>query len=97
MRHRYHPTYPDEKDALEIAKKAGGRQNRLRLFVSLLMLLTIFEVPVWCDGSGIFHHRGSVERCTVEGRAPGDEVVMSGVPFLPIGVGVCIEFFLLGW
>jgi len=97
MRHRYFPTYPDEPYAFEVAKRAGGRQMRLRLFVSLLMLLTIFEVPVWCDASGLFHHRDSVERCTVKGRAPGDEVVMSGVPFLPIGVGVIFEFILLGW
>eukprot|EP00971_Amphidinium_carterae_P092438 1830111-Amphidinium_carterae.1 len=80
-----------------MAQTAGGRQLRLRLFVSLLMLLTIFEVPPWCDASGLFDQRSSVERCTVEGRAPADEVEMSGVHSVPVGVGVVFEFTLLGW
>mmetsp|Transcript_60142 Transcript_60142/g.111529 ORF Transcript_60142/g.111529 Transcript_60142/m.111529 type:complete len:779 (+) Transcript_60142:60-2396(+) len=97
LRHRFHPHYPDEPHALLIAKQAVGKQMLLRLGVTLLLLLTLFEVPVWCNKSGWLNYQAAADRCAKDGRAPAAELEMSGIPFLPVGVSVLMEYFLLAF
>jgi len=63
-----------------------------------LLALTICETPLWCNDTGVgyWQWRTAQQRCTVKGGAPSDEVIMSGVPLVPSGIGLLIEYVLLG-
>lgn len=55
-----------------------------------LIVLSMFETPTWC------HREASLfELNTRCGASVSSEVVLSGVPYIPVGYGVIIELVLL--
>mmetsp|Transcript_108088 Transcript_108088/g.302776 ORF Transcript_108088/g.302776 Transcript_108088/m.302776 type:complete len:786 (+) Transcript_108088:80-2437(+) len=68
--------------------------------VLCLLLLTIFEVPTWCKKGAegnIWKWRDVKDLCaSKEGFGPPpEELMMSNLPTLPIGVSLTIEYILL--
>eukprot|EP00403_Amphidinium_massartii_P037698 CAMPEP_0178440972 /NCGR_PEP_ID=MMETSP0689_2-20121128/37178_1 /TAXON_ID=160604 /ORGANISM="Amphidinium massartii, Strain CS-259" /LENGTH=748 /DNA_ID=CAMNT_0020064011 /DNA_START=61 /DNA_END=2304 /DNA_ORIENTATION=- len=80
--------------------KLHARYRRLDFWVPVaiggLLALTVFETPLWCNEAAYWRYMSARERCAVEGKAPVNEVIMSGVPLLPIGTGIVMEICLLG-
>jgi len=60
-----------------------------------LLALTIFETPLWCRGGGRWDYAATQESCAKNNHLPLEEVIMSGVPFLPVGLGLLLEWTLL--
>jgi len=69
----------------------------LQLSVVGLLLLTVFETPLWCNSSdsNYWAWQSSMERCTAKAGMPASEVLMFGLPMLPTGVGTILEILLL--
>lgn len=77
--------------------------RRSQIAVSLLLFVSLFEVPLWCNETGFWSRMPSIERCAVPHKAVGDPnhprystdpLLMSGMPLLPIGYGMIIEVIL---
>lgn len=52
--------------------------------LTVMMLLTVFETPPWCDQSNIFDWKSGEERCQVEGVA-SNYILLSNVSYIPPG------------
>jgi len=63
-----------------------------------LLILTLFEVPLWCrsDKEDYWTWKSPHEQCGGPTNNPDTEIILSGIPFLPIGYGLIIEYLLLG-
>ena len=52
--------------------------------LTVMILLTVFETPPWCDQSNIFDWKSGEERCQVEGVA-SNHILLSNVSYIPPG------------
>jgi hypothetical protein len=87
------------------AGEAGHDARHLHLQVSAaeidhyraiygLMILSIFECPAWCDKGDYWNlFVSGAERCF--GGEPAEGVLLSNIWYLPPGIGLVIEFFLV--
>lgn len=66
-----------------------ARVNYGRALVGLV-LLSVFETPTWCSHE--VHPRQSNPSC---GSSVSPEIMLSGVPYVPVAYGIAIEFILM--
>jgi len=85
--------YPRVVGARDAYFEAARADNRYSRALVCMLLLSIFETPAWCgqQESSLFAPAG--ERCTLS--AAGEDILVSGVPYVPLGVGLVIEAVLL--
>eukprot|EP00420_Gonyaulax_spinifera_P018884 CAMPEP_0197916574 /NCGR_PEP_ID=MMETSP1439-20131203/82214_1 /TAXON_ID=66791 /ORGANISM="Gonyaulax spinifera, Strain CCMP409" /LENGTH=748 /DNA_ID=CAMNT_0043538605 /DNA_START=90 /DNA_END=2336 /DNA_ORIENTATION=+ len=86
--------YPNDLSARELHFRAAQAAMEYRKALFLMVVLSIFEPPSWCDNSNFFVLMGSQDRCKIP-QAPPDEVLLSNLPYLPPGWAVIIELNLL--
>jgi hypothetical protein len=95
MKDRHVGYYPACTEARELhfqAAQAGGEHSRALL---VLVLLTLFETPSWCDNtSDFFIFQNPEIRCTVPG-VNAEDLLLSTIPYIPPGLGVIIELAAL--
>jgi len=98
MRDRCYKRYPSSVSSWNTYVFFHSHDGWLQCTVVCLLLLTVFETPLWCNdtGAGYWKWQSAQQRCTVTGGAPSSEVIMSGVPLVPSGIGILIEYLLLG-
>lgn len=89
--------YPGQKVAWYAYVAHQKTDGLLQMSVLGLLLLTVFETPLWCNSSGAWHWdwQPAEERCSASSSMPRDEIIMSGVIMLPTGIGAIVEYSLL--
>lgn len=85
-----YPRRPEARQAYLEAAKAEVHYNRA---LAAMLVLSVFETPAWCAQHSVGLFGGVGERCNSTSR--GDEILLSGVPYLPLGWGLVIELILL--
>mmetsp|Transcript_45898 Transcript_45898/g.106710 ORF Transcript_45898/g.106710 Transcript_45898/m.106710 type:complete len:742 (-) Transcript_45898:164-2389(-) len=88
--------HPQDAASLKLYSTYRRVNKWVPLAIGGLLALTVFETPLWCNEEAFWRYMSARERCAVEGKAPIDEVLMSGVPLLPIGTGIVVEVILIG-
>lgn len=96
LHQRYFKEYPTSRRSLNTYQRTHRLQRLARVAILCLLILTIFETPLWCrsDDYVTWDYRSSAQKCTVAGGPPASDVIMSGVPFLPHGLSAMIEIVL---
>lgn len=90
-----YPTGAETLPACWLRLRLLHAQSWYGVSLGLLVLLSFFETPAWCDNTTKFwQHLPSEERCQGEG-----DMMLSGVPYLPPGLGLvweaaCLVFIL---
>jgi len=59
-----------------------------------MLVLSIFEMPAWCGQQDVSMFSGTGGRCASTDR--GDEVMLSGLWYIPPGWGIVVECILMG-
>jgi len=98
MQNRCYDQYPASLSSWKTYVHFHAYDGCLQCAVMCLLFLTICETPLWCNDTGVgyWQWRTAQQRCTVKGGAPSNEVIMSGVPLVPSGIGILMEYVLLG-
>lgn len=94
---RCYMEYPGQKVAWTAYKHHHRTDGVLQMSVLGLLLLTVFETPLWCNNQGIWYWdwQSAEERCARSGGVPPSEIFMSGVFMIPTGIGAIVEYSLL--
>jgi len=90
LRDRLISMYPSNYKARQLHFEVARANVQYTRALVVMMLLTIFETPTWCDQSNIFTWKSGEERCQVPGL-PTTHILLSNVPYIPPGWGLCIE------
>lgn len=98
---RSHDNFPKDAAAWESYVTYHRVLGWSNVAVLGLLLLTFFEVPLWCRSSNDSYWDWGLaaNSCTLQGVGFGiteSEVLVSGIPFIPHGVSLSIELVLLG-
>lgn len=87
--------YPVDLKARALFKKAEAAIKWANKAMFMMLLLTFFETPAWCNTTDKFwEHMEPLERCRIPG-VHRDEILLSNATYLPPGVAVVIEFVLI--
>ena len=84
-----------EARALHLKVSSAGIDHNRAIYG--LMILSIFECPAWCNKGGSYwdiRNSSGTEACFGKGEPP-DGVLLSNIWYLPPGIGLVIELFLV--
>jgi hypothetical protein len=94
--------YPDEKEARDAYFAAAAADVWYQRALIILLVLTIFETPSWCHRGhetnwfGIVPSHESCQIVREDGtRVKNTDILLSGLPYMPLGYGVCVEVVLI--
>lgn len=93
MQLKYFEHYPRAPGVWKLYVRHQTTSHWAYAVVFCLLLLSVFEVPAWCSTPDVWDWRPLKERCVLDGSAQR-EIVVSGVPVLPIGCGLAVEYVL---
>lgn len=96
MNRYYFKNLPAQPEAWRAYKAYQPLRCWAQCAIAGLLVLTVFETPLWCNQSGYWSYESPRKRCAVKAGADDSEIIMSGMPMVPIGMGVMIEYILLG-
>eukprot|EP00929_Paragymnodinium_shiwhaense_P114723 TRINITY_DN83215_c0_g1_i1.p1 TRINITY_DN83215_c0_g1~~TRINITY_DN83215_c0_g1_i1.p1 ORF type:complete len:904 (-),score=203.73 TRINITY_DN83215_c0_g1_i1:150-2861(-) len=89
--------YPSEPEAREAFFLAAGAHKTYKWALVLLIVLAIFETPSWCHQGhdrSFFEYMQPHEHCGIKG-VPEDHILLSNIPYMPLGYGCIIEVTLV--
>eukprot|EP00928_Gymnodinium_smaydae_P005379 TRINITY_DN11836_c0_g1_i4.p1 TRINITY_DN11836_c0_g1~~TRINITY_DN11836_c0_g1_i4.p1 ORF type:complete len:1079 (-),score=298.47 TRINITY_DN11836_c0_g1_i4:86-3322(-) len=86
-----YPTFEGARE-LHFASARAGKVFGWALFG--MVVLTYLETPSWCDTSSNLFFWSDANRCSISGVHQA-EILLSGLPQLPPGLGVLIEALLV--
>lgn len=90
--------YPSDPEAREEYFQAAEAEVGYRWALILLLVLSALETPSWCNTGStkatFFEFIDPTEQCTIDG-IPQSDVLLSGVYYMPLGYGICIEIYLI--
>mmetsp|Transcript_121166 Transcript_121166/g.220319 ORF Transcript_121166/g.220319 Transcript_121166/m.220319 type:complete len:873 (+) Transcript_121166:83-2701(+) len=90
LHHVFHDHYPAEPAAWTTFISYAAWKRYSEFAVVILLTLTFFEIPLWCDvSSGFWRFSASSDVCVIKDSHKG--AILSGIPLLPVGVAVLIE------
>ncbi|CAK0902019.1 unnamed protein product [Prorocentrum cordatum] len=92
MQLKYFASYPCEPGGWKAYVRHHTISQWAYVAVACLLVLSVFEVPAWCSSS-VWDWRPLNERCVMHSSAQR-ELVVSGVPVLPIGCGLAVEYVM---
>ncbi|CAL1134963.1 unnamed protein product [Cladocopium goreaui] len=94
LRDRLISSYPSNYKARQLHFEVAQADLQYTRALTVMMLLTVFETPPWCDQSNIFDWKSGEERCQVEGVA-SNHILLSNVSYIPPGWSLLIEAVIL--
>jgi len=95
LKDKHARAYPSDLHARELHIKAGQASIEYITALEVMVLLTIFETPSWCQtDSDLFVNWDPNDRCSIPG-VDQKELLLSNLPYLPPGLGVLIEVALV--
>jgi len=87
--------YPDDPEARELAFEVAEAETSYRTAMVLMILLSIFETPTWCNTANqFFDHIPAHDRCRVPGVSD-DDLLLSNLPYIPPGWGAVMEVVIM--
>jgi len=86
-------SYPHVVGARDAYFEAARADIRYSSALICMLLLSIFETPAWCGQQEVSLFAPAGDRCSRS--AEGDDILLSGVPYVPLGWGLVIEIVLL--
>eukprot|EP00927_Polykrikos_kofoidii_P070995 TRINITY_DN67342_c0_g1_i1.p1 TRINITY_DN67342_c0_g1~~TRINITY_DN67342_c0_g1_i1.p1 ORF type:complete len:809 (-),score=138.74 TRINITY_DN67342_c0_g1_i1:87-2513(-) len=89
--------YPTCPEAREAYIESVGANIWYRRALLILIVLTVFETPAWCHNrhaSHFFKWTSPEDQCTIDG-VPQKYVLLSQLPYMPLGWGIIMECFLV--
>jgi hypothetical protein len=88
--------YPCDIHARKLHFEAAEADINFKRGLWVLIVLSVFETPTWClhgeKETNFFTYMDPSERCSLNGV---DTLLLSDVPYIPPGVGVIIELFIV--
>jgi hypothetical protein len=94
--------YPKEYEARELFFSVINAKKMYNRALLMMILLTIFETPTWCDTSHTWRFDDPQQSCILYGeptkvfpRGKPIEVMLSGITYLPPGYALILEVCIL--
>eukprot|EP00929_Paragymnodinium_shiwhaense_P112330 TRINITY_DN80589_c0_g1_i1.p1 TRINITY_DN80589_c0_g1~~TRINITY_DN80589_c0_g1_i1.p1 ORF type:complete len:772 (+),score=181.56 TRINITY_DN80589_c0_g1_i1:94-2409(+) len=88
--------YPTDPEAREAYFECAQAEVQYRMSLILLLVLTIFETPTWCNTgpTPFWTYTEPLVQCKIDGVNPS-RVLLSNLPYMPLGWGVIMEIYLI--
>lgn len=97
--------YPSNLDARRLNFEAAEADKDFKRALLVMVLLSVFEMPTWCNNSdSFFELRAPEESCVIweKNETSGmmeqvdpERILLSNVPYIPPGIGLIIEMGIL--
>jgi len=90
--------YPTDPEAREVYFEVAHAEVQYRCALWLLLVLTIFETPAWCNTGETTEHFWTYiapdDQCTID-KVDQKYVLLSNLPYMPLGWGIIMEVYLI--
>ncbi|CAK9079284.1 unnamed protein product [Durusdinium trenchii] len=94
LKDRLFSSYPSNYKARQLHFEVARANLHYTRALAIMLILTVFETPPWCNLDNFFAWESGEERCQVEGVS-SSHILLSNVSYIPPGWSLVIEGIIL--